>query len=169
MFWASADSGSVLFRLAADQPAAEVVWQRDGRRPRSPDTISSVIPDPLVMNGLVFGVQGDGELRCLELLTGRRLWETTDVMPKSWHGTMHLVRAGESGDRAWIFNENGELVLARLTAEGYRELSRAKLIEPTVEQGPKGRAVTWAHPAFAYRHIFARSDKELVCADLSAR
>jgi hypothetical protein len=37
-----------------------------------------------------------------------------------------------------------------------------------VEQGPRGRAVTWSHPAFAYRHIFARSDRELVCADLGA-
>ena len=32
----------------------------------------------------------------------------------------------------------------------------------------RGR-VCWSHPAFAYRHGFARSDEELVCADLSAR
>lgn len=100
-------------------------------------------------------------------MTGNHHWETLDVQPKSWHGTMHLVRAGETGDRAWIFNERGELILARLTAEGYKELTRAKLIDPTVEQGPRGRAVTWAHPAFAYRHVFARSDQRLVCADLS--
>jgi outer membrane protein assembly factor BamB len=168
LFWTAAHSGSALFRLAKDRPAAELVWARDGRRPRSPDTISSVNPTPLVMNGLAFGVQVDGELRCLELATGNRLWETTDAMPKGWHATMHLVRAGETGDRAWIFTERGELILARLTAEGYRELSRAKLLEPTVEQGPRGRAVAWSHPAFAYRHVFARSDRELVCADLSA-
>jgi hypothetical protein len=130
------------------------------------DTLTPVIPDPLVMNGLVFGVQTDGELRCLDLMTGTRHWETTDAMPKAWHATMHLVRAGESGDRAWIFTEQGNLILARLNAEGYHELTRAKLLEPTLEQGPRGRAVTWSHPAFAYRHIFARSDRELVSADL---
>jgi outer membrane protein assembly factor BamB len=168
LFWTSGASGSVLFRLAPDRPAVDVVWRHDGRRPRTPDTLTSVIPTPVVLNGLVVGVQGDGELRCLDLMTGKRHWETTEVQPKSWHGTMHLVRAGEAGDRAWIFSELGELILARLTAERYQEISRAKLIAPTVEQGPRGRAVTWSHPAFAYRHVFARSDRELVAADLSA-
>jgi outer membrane protein assembly factor BamB len=169
LFFSTAHAGSYLFRLASDRPAVEVVWQRDGRRPRSADTLTPVIPDPLVMNGIVVGVQSDGLLRCLDLMTGKRHWETVDAMPKAWHATMHLVRAGETGDRAWIFTELGDLILAQLTAEGYRELSRAKLIEPTKEQGPRGRAVAWAHPAYAYRHVFARSDRELVCADLSTR
>ncbi len=167
MFFCTAHAGSYLFRLARDQPAVEIVWER-GRRPRSDDTLTPVIPDPLVMNGLVIGVQTDGELRCLDLMTGKRQWETLAPMPKAWHATMHLVRAGDSGDRAWIFTEQGNLILARLSAEGYHELARARLLEPTLEQGPRGRAVTWSHPAFAYRHIFARSDRELVCADLAA-
>jgi outer membrane protein assembly factor BamB len=167
MFFATAHAGSYLYRLAGDRPAVEVVWER-GRRPRSDDTLSPVIPDPLVMNGLVIGVQVDGELRCLDLMTGKRQWETIAPMAKAWHATMHLVRAGEAGDRAWIFTEQGNLILARLNAEGYHELARARLLEPTLEQGPRGRAVTWSHPAFAYRHIFARSDREIVCADLSA-
>ena len=168
MFFSTAAAGSFLFRLSDDRPAIEVVWER-GRRPRTVDTLTPVIPDPLVMNGLVIGVQTDGELRCLDLMTGKRLWETIEPMPKAWHATMHLVRAGETGDRAWIFTEHGHLILARLNAEGYQELARARLLEPTLEQGPRGRAVTWSHPAFAYRHIFARSDRELVCADLTAR
>ena len=168
MFFCTAHAGSYLYRLASDRPAVEVVWER-GRRPRTDDTLSPVIPDPLVMNGLVIGVQTDGELRCLDLMTGKRKWETIEAMPKAWHATMHLVRAGESGDRAWIFTEQGNLILAQLTAEAYREVTRAQLLDPTPEQGPRGRSVTWAHPAFAYRHVFARSDRELVCADLSAR
>jgi hypothetical protein len=79
------------------------------------------------------------------------------------------VRAGDSGDRAWIFTEEGNLILARLNAGGYHELARARLLDPTPEQGPRGRAVTWSHPAFAYRHIFARNDRALVCAELAAR
>lgn len=70
----------MLLRLRADRPAVEVVWERP-RRGRSADTLSPVIPDLLVMNGLAFGVQPDGERRCLELATGRRLWETTDLLP----------------------------------------------------------------------------------------
>lgn len=167
LLFSSANAGSVLFRLRSDRPAVDIVWER-GRRGRSVDTLSPVIPDVLLMNGLAVGVQTDGELRCLDLKTGKRLWETTDLMPKAWHGTMHLVRAGETGDRAWIFTELGELIFTRLTAEGCTELARAKLIDPTVEGGPKGRAVAWAHPAFAYRHVFARNDRQLVCADLSS-
>lgn len=167
LFFSAAHSGSVLFRLLPDKPAPEVVWENGGRK-RSPDVLTPVIPDPILMNGLVAGVQTDGDLRCLDLKTGKRLWETTAVMPKAWHATMHLVRAGETGDRAWIFSEQGNLILARLTADGYTELTRATLIDPTLEQGPRGRAVTWAHPAYAYRHVFARSDRKLVCADLSA-
>jgi outer membrane protein assembly factor BamB len=167
MFFTTAHAGSYLFRLASDRPAVDVIWER-GRRPRTDDTLSPVIPDPLLMNGLVIGVQTDGELRCLDLMTGKRQWETVEAMPKAWHATMHLVRAGDTGERAWIFTEQGNLILARLEATGYQELTRARLLEPTLEQGPRGRAVTWAHPAFAYRHVFARSDRELVCADLSA-
>ncbi|MDP3072248.1 MAG: PQQ-like beta-propeller repeat protein [Opitutaceae bacterium] len=167
LFYTTAHAGSHLLRLVRDRPAVEVVWER-GRRPRTDDTLSPVIPDPLLLNGLVIGVQTDGELRCLDLMTGKRQWETVEPMPKAWHATMHLVRAGDSGDRAWIFTEQGNLILARLNAEGYHELARARLLEPTPEQGPRGRMVTWAHPAFAYRHIFARSDRELVCADLAA-
>jgi hypothetical protein len=62
------------------------------------------------------------------------------------------------------------LLIERLRALGCHgmELARGKLLEPTLEQGPRGRAVTWSHPAFAYRRVFARSDRELDCANLSA-
>jgi hypothetical protein len=60
---------------------------------------------------------------------------------------MRLVRAGEEGDRAWIFTELGELILARLNAEGCRTLARAKPIDPTPEGGP--------HPPRGPRKFFA--------------
>jgi len=72
-----------------------------------------------------------------------------------------------NGDRTWMFNERGELIIARLTPQGFQEVSRAKLLEPTREQAKLRGGVAWSHPAFAYRHVFARNDKELVCADLS--
>ncbi len=167
LFVTTAHVGAALLRLRADRPAVDEVWRRDGRKTRSPDTLHSVIPTPLLMNGHIYGVQSRGELRCLELLTGKRAWEETRVVPLATHGTLHLVRQGDRGDRAWIFGETGELILARLTGSGYEELARAKLIDPTKEQLPRG--VAWSHPAFAYRHVFARNDRELVCADLSAK
>jgi hypothetical protein len=71
-------------------------------------------------------------------------------------------------DKFWMFNERGELVISKLSPKGYEEISRAKLIEPTqVQLGQRG-GVCWSHPAFAYKHVFARNDEELVAADLSA-
>jgi outer membrane protein assembly factor BamB len=167
LFVTTAHVGAALLRLRSDRPAVDEVWRRNGRRPRSNDTLHSVIPTPLVMDGHVYGLHSGGELRCLELATGTRKWEDTRAVPLANHATLHLVRHGGGGNRAWLFNEKGELILARLTAAGYEELSRSKLLDPTKEQLPRG--VTWSHPAFAYRHVFARNDRELVCADLSAR
>lgn len=65
-----------------------------------------------------------------------------------------LVWLGDT-DREILLNEEGELILARLNPEGYREQSRTKIIGPT-----------WAHPAFAGNRVFAHSDSELVCVSL---
>ena len=56
--------------------------------------------------------------------------------------------------------------LLRPTAEGYHEIGRMKIIEPTLTM--RRRAVVWSHPAFADRAVFARNDKEIVCVDLAA-
>ena len=68
-----------------------------------------------------------------------------------------------------MFTERGELIVARLSPDGYQEMGRAKLIEPTEGQLEQRGGVCWAPPAFAGRHIYVRNDRELVCADLSAR
>jgi hypothetical protein len=71
-------------------------------------------------------------------------------------------------DKYWMFNERGELIISKLSPRGYEEISRAKLIEPTQVQLAQRGGVCWSHPAFAYKHVFARNDEELVAADLSA-
>lgn len=73
-----------------------------------------------------------------------------------------------NGDRIWMFNEAGELVIGKLSPQGFEEIDRAKLIDPTREQLRRRDGVCWAHPAYADRHVFARNDEELVCASLAA-
>jgi hypothetical protein len=65
-----------------------------------------------------------------------------------------------------MFNEHGELITAKLTPEGYDEISRTKILEPT--NNLAGRPVVWMHPAFANRCIYARNDKEIICVSLAA-
>lgn len=106
------------------------------------------------------------------LLIGQRL--TADEWAQ-WRGPRRDGVWAETGlidrneDRVWLFNERGELIIGRFTPEGFHEVSRAKLLDPTMEQLRRRDGVTWSHPAFAQRHVFARNDKELVCADLSAK
>ncbi len=72
------------------------------------------------------------------------------------------------GDRTFLFNEKGDLIIARLTPKGYEEISRANILEPTNTMAPPpGRRVLWSHPAFANRCCYARNDREIVCVSLA--
>lgn len=73
----------------------------------------------------------------------------------------------KNDDLFYIFNEQGELVIARLSRNGYEEIGRDKILDATSDL--RSRTVVWSHPAFAESSIFARNDKEIVRVDLSAR
>jgi outer membrane protein assembly factor BamB len=151
---------SALLKLAKDKPAAELVWY--GKKDTSVYPVNST---PIIEDGVMYGVDQPGQLRAVRVATGERLWETTSPTtgekPAS-SGTAFLVK---NRDRWFIFNERGELVIAKLTPEKYEEVSRAKLLEPTGDCF--GRPVVWSHPAFAGRCMFARNDKEIICVSLA--
>jgi outer membrane protein assembly factor BamB len=155
--------GSLMLRLLTDRPGVERLWQRRGQNERVTDALHSIISTPLFIGEHVYGVDSYGELRCLDARTGDRLWESRDAVPRARWATIHFVR---NGDRVWLFNERGQLIIARLSPQGYTEISRAQLIRPTTGQLPQREGVCWSHPAFAYKHVFARNDEELVCASL---
>jgi hypothetical protein len=73
-----------------------------------------------------------------------------------------------NGGQTWMFNERGDLLITRLSPEGFEEISRAHLIDPTEDQLSRRGGVCWSHPAFANRCVFARNDNELVCGGLAA-
>ena len=72
----------------------------------------------------------------------------------------------QQGDRFVLFNDLGELILAALTPAGYKEIDKARILEPV--QAARGRHAVWSHPAFARGCVFARNDKEMVCVSLAA-
>lgn len=168
LFLSGYTEGSLMLRLPRDRLAVEKLWQRRGQNIRNTDGLHVMMGTPLLLGDYLYGFDAYGELRCLDARTGDRLWESTAVMPRGQWATAHMVR---NRDRVWIFNEKGELIIARLSPQGYRESSRARLIRPTLGQLPDRRrgGVCWSHPAFAYRHVFVRNDEELVCASLAAR
>jgi outer membrane protein assembly factor BamB len=156
--------GSLMLRLDQSQMAVEKVWRGRGFSERQTDALHSMISTPYFEGDYVYGVDSYGELRCLEAGTGDRVWEDRTAVPGNRWATIHMVR---NGKRIWMFNERGELIIARLSPAGFEEISRAKLIDPTMAQLRQRDGVCWSHPAYAHRHVFARNDKELVCAGLA--
>ena len=166
LFFSGFYDGCLLLRLVANELAVEKVWLRRGPNERKTDGLHTIMSTPLIRGDHIYGVDSYGELRCLRLSDGERVWENTDTVPRARWATIHFV---QNGDRTWMFNERGELIIAELSPQGCREFDRALVIEPTREQLNRRGGVCWSHPAFAYRHLFARSDERLVCVDLTAR
>ena len=156
--------GSLMLRLRQDEPAVEKIWRRQGPSERDTDALHSMISTPCLKDGYVYGVDSYGQLRCLDADTGDRIWEDLTATPPARWSNIHIVRNGQT---FWMFNERGELILGTLSPEGFHEISRAQLIEPTTAQLSQRGGVCWSHPAYANKHVFARNDRELVCANLA--
>ena len=103
---------------------------------------------------------------CLDANTGHQVWGTTNVTELKFGASIHLTPT-PNGNGAFLFTDEGDLVRAQLTPQAYREISRVHLLEPTSDLGT--RKFAWIPPAFANRQVFARNDKELVCASLAAK
>jgi outer membrane protein assembly factor BamB len=158
--------GSLMLKLHQDRLEVEQIWRRQGASERETDALHALISTPHFEDDFIYGVDSYGELRCLDARTGDRIWEDLTAVPKSRWGTIHMVR---NGSRMWMFNERGELIIGTLSPQGFHEISRAKLIEPTTDQLQQRGGVCWSHPAYAYKHVFARNDREVVCAALEQR
>jgi outer membrane protein assembly factor BamB len=94
-------------------------------------------------------------LRCVELKTGKVLWEKTTGA--RYHAA--VVRCGEAGkEHMLMLDDNGFLSLFEPNAKEYKELARSKVC-----------GSTWAHPALVDGNVYLRDDKELVCVPLSGK
>lgn len=161
LFVGGHENQNLLIKLARDKPFGDVEW---GNLPDG--AMSPVNVQPFVDGEIMYGFHGNGELMAVELPSGKRLWETSAPVGDrpAGSGTAFLVR---QGDRTWLFNEKGELLIAKLSRDGYEELARAKIIAPT--NNAFGRDVIWSMPAFANRRVYVRNDAECICVDLAAK
>ena len=157
--------GCALLRVPADRVTVQQVWRRRGQNEIKTDGLHCMISTPILEGEHIYGVDSYGQLRCLRVSDGERVWADDTAVPRARWSTIHLVK---QRDRIWMFNERGELIIAKLSPAGFDEVSRAMLIKPTTAQLSQRGGVCWSHPAFAYRHVFARNDEELVCANLAA-
>jgi outer membrane protein assembly factor BamB len=168
LFFTAFYDGPLMLQVKKNQKPS-ILWQGQGRSEKADETdgLHSIMPTPIIKDGHIYGVCSYGELRCIDEATGKRVWSThqaTTGKSVRW-GNAFLI---EQGDRFILFNEQGDLIIAKLSPKGYQEIDRANILVPTNTMAPPaGRRVIWSHPAFANRCVYARNDKEIICVSMA--
>lgn len=165
LFLTSFYQGSLLLRVPSVGGSPEVIWnRRSAKQSEMTDGLHTVMSTPVIRDGFVYGVCAFGELRCLDLKTGDRVWESLDLFPGKGGFFAHAFIVPQ-GDRCWFWTDQGDLVLGRLSPRGLDVVSRAHVLDPI--ENTRGREVLWCHPAFAQRRAYVHNGRELICLDLS--
>lgn len=149
--------------LKVDAEGAHVLWKGTSNNPIKPDGPHAMMASPVFKGGFGYAVGNQGDLHCFDEATGEKKWKSFDAVTgrKADCGNAFIV---PQGDRYVLFNDQGHLIFAELSPEGYREQGRAKVLEPV--GFARGRDIVWSHPAFALGAVFARNDKELIRVSL---
>lgn len=150
----------LMLDVSGEPTEAKILWPEI----RTPSKrLLSHTSTPVMRDDYIYSARTGGELVCLEAATGRQLWATNTVTKLKNGASIHIT---PQGNGYFLFTDEGDLIRAQLSTNGYREISRAHLIDPT---WPFASAkYVYAPPAFANRHIYARNEGEAVCASLAA-
>lgn len=140
--------GSKAIRLGPKATDAELAWEENRN-------LRGLMAQPLVQGEHAYLLDRTQGLVCFELASGKMIWNDRNrLTPRARNPQATMVWLGDS-KRILALNADGELIHARLSPSGYQELGRAPLV-----------GETWAHPAYASGCVFARDDKQIVCARL---
>ncbi len=163
LFISSYYHGPIAIKLDSKEPKASVLWRGKTDDAEKVKGLRCLMSTPAIKDGYIYGFDRDGQLLCCKLDTGEQLWESLEHQggKKKQFGSAFIT---PHKDRFFIFTDAGDLILADLSAKGYKEITRAKIITPT--QPNSGREVVWCHPAYAHKCVFVRNDKEIVCVSL---
>jgi len=130
--------GCALVKVAGGR--ARIVWQNK--------VIQSHFSTPVLIDGYIYGTTDPGRLVCLELATGKVIW--------SQKGFQKGGLVGVDGTIIVVDGAKGDVVMVKLTREGYRELGRFK---------PLG-GQSWTAPIVAQGKLFVRNKGALVAIAL---
>jgi outer membrane protein assembly factor BamB len=100
----------------------------------------------VIKDGSVYGLS-DGILQCVDLKTGRKLWEGDE------YGHGQLLRVG---DRLLVTGEWGAVALVELNPNEFHELARFQAID----------GKTWNNPAISGDLLVVRNAQEAACYEL---
>ncbi len=138
---------------AAGAIKAKTAWET----PKfSNDIASSVLVDGYVYGFDLKDMQSRfnrpsrGEFRCLDFETGKIVWSTDQV------GHANIIVAD---GKLILFNDKGEVILARVNPEQYEELTRTTVFQDEI---------CWSAAALCRGHLFLRTQTRAACLYLGA-
>jgi outer membrane protein assembly factor BamB len=143
--------GSQLFRFNTSESGitTKTIWR--GQQ-LSNDVCSSILIDGSVYGFDIQQLQAStqresrGALKCLDFLTGKIRWETSEA------GQSSILLAD---GRLILWTETGVLILAKPNPDHYEELARAKVLS--------GGGMCWSAPALSGKRLIVRNHKKAVC------
>ncbi len=166
-------SGAKLFRISNPEQTEPEVDSTSDLTPRDEGELtvktvwenlkfSNDVASSVLVDGYVYGFDlkdaqsrlnrpSRGEFRCLDFATGKVKWSSKQV------GQANIIVA----DRKLIlFNDNGELILAKADPEQYTELARTTVFRDEV---------CWTPPALHRGRLYLRSHNRAVCLYLGTK
>ncbi|MGC8830807.1 MAG: PQQ-binding-like beta-propeller repeat protein [Verrucomicrobiia bacterium] len=146
------DVGSGLCKIVKDGDnfKAETVWKIPGNKP-----VCNQWSTPVYKEGYLYGVFafkefGNGPLKCVEVATGKVMWE------KPGYGMGQVIMVD---DKLIALSDNGRVAIIDPNPNEYKELASAKVLT--------GKC--WSTPAFSNGKLYIRSTKEGACIDLTGK
>ena len=139
------NEGCAQYRIAGSKVTE--VWKNKNMR--------NQVNSSVLWKGHLYGfdgqVNGGAQLACLDFRTGRKLWSQGGM------GTGSLMLAD---GKLIILSEDGTLVIAEASPEGFKQLASARILTDKC----------WTVPVLANGRIYARNAKgQLVCIDVAGK
>jgi len=132
--------GCVMLQITSEggKLTAKELWSNHKMKTQ----FNSVTPRGDILYGL-----DDGRMAAMDAATGKRLW-----MEGKFGAGQHLL----VGNSALIQSEPGDVVLAEVSRDGYKEAARL----------PALSSKTWNYPTLAGRYLLVRNDRQAACFEL---
>ncbi|MFN3192070.1 MAG: PQQ-binding-like beta-propeller repeat protein [Aureliella sp.] len=163
--------GSALVQVT-DEGVSEI-WSTE--KTKHDSDINTIMSTVIHKDGYYYGVSGSGEIRCIADDDASMKWYSYDALlaegedpsrrPRGTNGFPSLFITPQT-DHYWLFTDLGDLIQAKLSPDGYEELGRSKILEPT--GSTRGRDYVWCPPAFAGGFLYVRNEAKLICLDMNA-
>ena len=122
---------------------------------------------PVLHEGNLYAFSGrnepDARFRCVEMATGKLLWDQDERWRKSYKGPPEKYGRGSAilaDNKLIVMGEAGQLGLFHPNTSEAKEISKFQV--------PEMKYPCWTAPVLSNRKLYLRSESRLICYDLTA-